>query len=389
MYDQLDSMQTAVDNAQDIPVFGYNDDALDDNTGIEGHNAYSDLNNNNIPLIDGTGLSLQEIEKGFRGSLSSLSRSFFTHFFGRSSFNTNKLKQLMSDVLGTYKADYAHNFRKWDSTATYSAGDVCFLVANGIRYCFKSKVNNNTSTITAAADGTLSYTAASWLLLTEQRTVRHPIGKPFLWLSSTLPSGGYICFSDGGRYPWSYYPKLDTPEFRALLTRYTYWGARANDVDFTVPTINELYPISSADMQNTASVIGARVPGHYHNLNTITPNTTGTVSTGHYHTMNSSNNAGSHQHYTGDYRPRGGGVSNSEDGYHEDSKFYATETTVSLTPTLDTVSFGAHHVDVPEKSYSHTHPVMTSAPSGAGDFDTASDKYRPGTVKAMLAVRAD
>lgn len=395
MYDQLDSMQTAVDNVQDIPVFGYRDAALDDNEGIAGHNEYSDLNDNNIPLTDGTGLSLQEIEKGFRSSLSSLSRSFFTHFFGRSSFNTNKLKQLMSDVLDTYKADYTHNFRKWDSTAVYAENDVCFLVANGIRYCFKSLADSNTAAISAASDGTLSYDDTKWLLLMEQRTVRHPIGKPFLWFSSTLPSDGYICFSDGGRYNWTSYPKLNTAEFRALLTRYTYWGARASDVDFTVPTINELYPISSADMQNTASVIGAKVPGHYHNLNSGTVNTQNTISTNHTHPITSST-AGSHRHYTGDYQSTQSSI-DTPNAWHEDSKFYGAlkdvydygvDYRIYLTPQLTAAAFASHSVTAPSKALAHTHTLSTDAPAGAGDFNAVSGKYRPGTIKTMLAVRA-
>lgn len=396
MYEQLESMQTAVDNVQSIPVFGYKDAALDTDAGIPGHNTYSDLNDNNIPLTDGTGLSLQETEKGFRNSISSLSRSFFTHFFGRSSFNTNKLKELMNLMLGTYKADYTHNFRAWDSTAVYAEDDVCFLVANGIRYCFKSLADDNTSAVSASADGVLSYDSTKWLLLTEQRTVRHPIGKPFLWFSSTVPSDSYICFSDGGRYNWASYPKLNTPEFRALLSRYTYWGARANDIDFTVPSISELYPISSADMQNTSSVIGAKVPEHHHALSTVTVSTNATLSTDHSHLV-SAGGAGSHGHYTGDYSPPGGHRPDISKSWHEDSKFYGgyedryeNSRVVWLTPSLAATTFtGAHTVTMGTATYSHTHPDMSVASSSGIEFLPASDKYRPGTIKASLVVRAN
>lgn len=398
MYDQLDSMQTAVDAVQDIKEFGYVDTALDTDTGIPGHNEYSDLNSNNIPLVDGTELSLQEQEKGFRDAIATFSRAFFTHFFGRSSFNTNKLKRLFSDVLGTYKDDYTHNFRKWDSTAVYAENDVCFLVAYGIRYCFKSLVDDNTDPIEADADGTLEYDDTKWSLLTEVREVRHPIGKPFLWFGGNL-SDNYICFSDGQQYNWTAYPELNNTEFRALLTRFTFKGARADGTTFTVPNITELYPISVADIPETLSVVGAKVPAHYHNLNFGTVSTNSTTNTNHTHPITSST-AGSHRHYTGDYQSDQQSVA-ADGAWHEDSKFYGAflydrwgdeneehaDYRITLTPKISAATFASHSVTAPSKALAHTHSGAVT-PSGAGDFGTASGKYRPGTVKAVLMIRA-
>lgn len=401
MYDQLDSMQAAVDAVQDIPEFGYVDTALDEDTGIPGHNEYSDSNVNNIPLTDGTELSLQEREKGFRDRLSALSRAFFTHFFGRSSFNINKMKRLFSDMLDTCKADYAHNFRKWDSTATYMEDDVCFLVTYGIRYCFKSLVDDNTDPIEAHADGTLSYDSTKWVLLTEVRDVRHPVGKPFLWLGGTLPDN-YICFSDGAQRYWADYPELDNPEFRALLTRFTRFGARANDTAFNVPSINELYPMSTAELPDQVSMIPARVPAHYHNLVSGTVDTNSTTSTKHSHPMSSSNDAGSHRHYTGRYRGGTGQVISGDGAWHEygqnDGTLYRRVSFgweeydeiyvgIDLTPKLAAVTMNPHTVSAPAKTLSHTHSG-TVTPAGAGDFEAVPGKYRPGTVKAVLVVRA-
>lgn len=399
MYNQLDSMQSAVDAVQDIPVFGYKETALNNNEGIPGHNNYSDNNDNNIPLVDGTGLNLQEMEKGFRDSISTLSRSFFTHFFGRSSFNTNRLKSLFSDVLETYKVDYAHNFRAWDNTAIYAENDVCFLVAYGIRYCFKSLVDNNTDPISADADGTLDYDDTKWVLLTEQRTVSYPIGKPFLWFGGTLPDN-YICFSDGQQYNWNSYPELNTAEFRALLTRFTFKGAKADSTTFTVPSISELYPISVETLPDALSVVGAKVPAHYHSLSSGTVNTSSTTNTDHTHSIKSSADAGSHRHYTGDYQSSQTSV-DTDNAWHEDSKFQGEFTwqgtgqsdneyedyRVYLTPQLEAAKFSNHSVSVPAKTLAHTHSG-TVTPSGSGNFSTASGKYRPGTVKTVLMVRA-
>lgn len=400
MYQQLDDMQTTVESVDNIPIFGYVETALDTDSGIPGHNEYSDANANNIPLVDGTELSLQEMEKGFRDNISTLSRAFFTHFFGRSSYNINKLRMLFSDVLGTCKADYAHNFRAWDSTAVYAEDDVCFLVAYGIRYCFKSLVDDNTDPegIEALADGTLRYDPEKWVFLTEVRTVQHPIGKPFLWFGGTLPDN-YICFSDGGQYTWAQYPELDNSEFRALLTRFTWKGARANDQNFTVPTINELYPMSTSEVPEALSTIGAKVPAHHHALVTGTVSTNSTTSTNHTHPITTSTN-GSHRHYTGDYQSSQHSVEADGD-WHEDSKFhgdfgtyadkeqdyYFTDTSIYLTPNLEAVTFSDHSVTAPDRALAHTHSGAVT-PSGSGDFGVASGKYRPGTIKTTLVVRA-
>lgn len=399
MYDILDELQTEVSGISDIPRFGYKAAALTSDDGIPGHNEYADSNDNNIPLTDGTELSLQEQEKGFRANLDTLSRAFFTHFFGRSSFNINKLKALLSSVLGTYKSDYTHNFRKWDSTATYASGDVCFLVANGIRYCFKSLVNSNTSTISAAADGTLSFDDTKWTLLVEQRTVVHPIGKPFLWFGGDLPdNGSYICFSDGQQYSWSSYPELDTAEFRALLSRFTFKGAGAGSTTFTVPTITELYPMSVAAVPDALSVIAAKVPGHQHSLSGSTT-TSSTVSPGHTHPITSSD-AGAHQHYTGDFQSTQHSVP-GDGAWHEDSKFYGAIEEhgtgeddnyyayygVTIYPSIKEAAFTNHTVSASAATLTHSHSGAVT-PSGAGDFGLSSGKYRPGTIKTMLVVRA-
>ena len=406
MYDQLDTMQAAVDSTESIPRFGYTASALLTNDGITGHNEYSDNNSNNIPLADGTQLSLQEIEKGFRDNISTLSRAFLTHFFGRSSYNINRMRTLLSSVLGTCKADYAHNFRAWDGTATYMENDVCFLVANGIRYCFKSLVNNNTESISVSINGIITYgsshtsTSTHWSLLTEQRDVRHPVGKPFIWFGGTLPDN-YICFSDGSQKYWADYPELNNPEFRALLTRFTRYGARANDATFNVPNINELYPMST-DLPDEVSTIGAKVPPHGHFLMEGTVQTNSTTSTNHTHPTDSTNNSGGHQHYLGDYQSTQHSVP-ADGNWHEDSKFYGDfegwgsgdehgndhwDYRITLYPSIAAATFADHYIpSVTAKTLPHTH-TGTVIPSGAGDFGEASGKYRPGTVKTILAVRA-
>lgn len=398
MYDQLDTMQAAVDNTESIPRFGYTASALLTDDGIAGHNEYSDNNVNNIPLADGTQLSLQEIEKGFRDNISTLSRAFLTHFFGRSSYNINRMRTLMSSVLGTYKADYAHNFRAWDSTATYMENDVCFLVAYGIRYCFKSLIDDNTDPIEAHADGTLEYDEGSWVLLTEQRDVRHPVGKPFIWFGGTLPDN-YICFSDGSQKYWADYPELNNSEFRALLTRFTRYGARANDTTFNVPNINELYPMSTG-LPDEVSTIAAKVPPHGHSLIQGTVQTNSTTSENHKHPMTTSEN-GSHRHYLGDYQSSQHSVP-ADGKWHEDSKFYGAwvyegsgdehgndyaDFRITMYPNISPATFGNHSVSSDAETHSHTH-TGTVIPSGAGDFGESSGKYRPGTVKTILAVRA-
>ena len=185
-----------------------------------------------------------------------------------------------------------------------------------------------------------------------------------------------------------------------MLTRFTFKGARADSTTFTVPNITELYPISAADIPEALSVVGAKVPAHYHNLNSGTVSTNSTTNTNHTHPITSST-AGSHRHYTGDYQSDQQYVA-ADGAWHEDSKFYGAfvlqgsgdvdgndyeDYRITLTPKISAATFTSHSVTAPSKALAHTHSGAVT-PSGAGDFGTASGKYRPGTVKAVLMIRA-
>ena len=125
IYQNLEDIKEGLDNTvSTVPRFGYTSAALANDAGIAGHNTYSDNNDNNVPTSEGTYLTNQEREKGFRDTLNTLSREMFTHFFGRVSYNFNKLRSFLSNFIDTYKKDYAHNFREYDKSIAYDTGDV-------------------------------------------------------------------------------------------------------------------------------------------------------------------------------------------------------------------------------------------------------------------------
>lgn len=386
----------------DVPRFGYRDAALSNDNGIPGHNTFSDNNSNNVPLADGTKLTPQEAEKGFRDRLSTLSREMFTHFFGRVSYNFNKLKQLMADVLDIYKREYAHNFREYDSNIVYEDGDVCYIVAGLVRYCFISVIDNNSSPIVYNGNGTFDFDSDCWQMLQEKRTVIHPVGEPFLWFDSNNIPAGCINFSNGQTYVWND-PVYDFSSlkgdisFISLMEWWGSFGASYNEnTGFTVPLINERYHISKPT-GNTVAPVPAVIPEHAHPVATA-PATQTVSASGHTHPLTFS--ASSHEHYagwlnegydtfTGAYL---GYVSSSSIVDFQSGKKYMDQDddrswwqkAVQTTSKTNSVTMGAHAgVAVPDTTLSHTH----TASGTTGAWEMPAGKYRPGTVSACLLLR--
>lgn len=404
IYQNLESIKDGLDNdVTTVPRFGYTSAALANDTGIAGHNTYSDNNDNNVPTSEGTYLTNQEREKGFRDTLNTLSREFFTHFFGRVSYNFNKLRNMLSGFMDTYKKDYAHNFREYDSNITYGSGDVCFFVVQGVRYCFVSLAASNTAVIEYNNDGTFTYDDTKWRLLQERRAVTHPIGEPFMWFGADIPSG-YICFNDGASYQWNdavydFSALYENENFKRLMAFWSPMGASYNkDTGFKVPVINERFHISRP-LGNAVAAVSAAVPAHTHPASSVVA-TQGTSASGHTHTLNYSNNG--HEHYAGwlcdgyntypPYNYMGFLPTSSVIDYNSDRRYmdqadrrrgsyaYPLET----TSTTNSITMGAHTaVGVPSKSLSHSHTATVTT----GIWSTPTGKYRPGTVVTRIIMR--
>lgn len=102
---------TAIKNVEDklkrnpVARFSYTDEAyaLNDADGVKEYNVN---NEQNIPTAEATVLKVNEsvLSKGFRTQASSITRMLLNHFFGRVSFNLNKLNDNFSQLINTIQS---------------------------------------------------------------------------------------------------------------------------------------------------------------------------------------------------------------------------------------------------------------------------------------------
>lgn len=98
--------------------------------GIEGVSEYAYGNNQNIPIGDATNLDTNSttLSKGLRAQASSIPRQVMNHFFGRTSFNLNKIHEWFLRFLGYFQTHLRQDNNLWSPTAKYELGDVCFVL---------------------------------------------------------------------------------------------------------------------------------------------------------------------------------------------------------------------------------------------------------------------
>jgi hypothetical protein len=104
--------------------FSYTDPAFD-NDQIEGVSAFDVNSEQNIPLEGYTNFNETVRGKGVRTQGASLPRMGLNHFFGRTSYNLNKLIQKLSLWMDIDIAARAHNAAEYDPEAPYKTNDVC------------------------------------------------------------------------------------------------------------------------------------------------------------------------------------------------------------------------------------------------------------------------
>ena len=105
----------------------YNDDIAD---GVENYDYESEQN---IPLASKTELNPTVVSKGFRGNSASLPRPFLNHFFGRVSYNLNKVVDFFKVVVDAVKT-LNKLAGRYSPTEEYIINDVCSqLVTVGTR----------------------------------------------------------------------------------------------------------------------------------------------------------------------------------------------------------------------------------------------------------------
>ena len=113
--------------ANKVADFSYDDAAYaaDQANGVASFNADADQN---IPLASATDLNPTVLNQGFRTQGASIPRNAINHFWGRVSYNLNKVIDKFVAFLGTFQAAMAHNCNAYDPYAVYAALDTCYVV---------------------------------------------------------------------------------------------------------------------------------------------------------------------------------------------------------------------------------------------------------------------
>lgn len=97
---------------------------------VDGTDEYSYDKHQNIPLGDATTLNTDSniLNKGVRSQASSLTRMMLNHFYGRTSFNVNKLADHLKAFLTTFKSFVKEGSNEWSPTVLYETGDVVYFL---------------------------------------------------------------------------------------------------------------------------------------------------------------------------------------------------------------------------------------------------------------------
>lgn len=168
--DTLITRETELTSAKGkVAPFAYTQTAYDANT-YEGVDSYAYAQEQNIPNGTATTLATNAtvLNKGIRAQASSLSRMLVNHFFGRTSYNLNKIHDFFKTFLESYKTHLAQDNNFYSTTNTYHADDVCFVTAdvNGKKSirtfrCISTATAGIKNTPPVKSDGTTD--TANWI----------------------------------------------------------------------------------------------------------------------------------------------------------------------------------------------------------------------------------
>jgi hypothetical protein len=126
---KLKSISTIVDklDANRAQRFSYTQKAFDDDD-IDGVTAFDVNDEQNIPVKEQTDYDDMVLDNGIRAQGASIPRMAWNHYFGRFSYNINKLVQQVKAFLGVNAAMWSHNGSEYDPGACYAYGDVCYYI---------------------------------------------------------------------------------------------------------------------------------------------------------------------------------------------------------------------------------------------------------------------
>lgn len=297
LYTDIQEVQTTASILNDnrVTKFAYTDKAFDSNI-VEWEGTYNYNASNNIP--SDTGLSDESQEYGFGSKSGTLPRSFMNHYFGRISYNINKIIQALKNLLEGMLMDYASNISEYSENVKYQKGDVCFRIetSGDVKSIVFYRCINS---YTGRGPWPWADMVALWEEPEEYAThVRPVVGLPVPWYAS-VPSWA-IRFDDGASYTWEQVPALNFDEFRNVLQSLSGFGASVTEEGFTLPDFtgrvamfaggtNSVLPEYSGAF-NDACVDSV----HTHSASISATSTSTSMSHTHMNYMSSS--AGAHKH---------------------------------------------------------------------------------------------
>ncbi len=151
--EDLSAIKTVEDTiiANKVARFSYTDEAYTANDA-NGVSEYNVNNAQNIPTADASVLKVNEtvLSKGYRAQASSITRMLVNHFFGRMSYNLNKVNDNLSSLLSTMKTHYgtANGFASLDADGRIPYSQ---LPESAMEYKGQWNAEDNTPSL---ADGT-------------------------------------------------------------------------------------------------------------------------------------------------------------------------------------------------------------------------------------------
>lgn len=147
IFSNLNDIKQKSDNlkTQKVARFAYTSVAYDndDYAGVENYSAPAEQN---IPAENKTDLNDTIINKGVRSQAASIPRNTLNHFFGRTSYNLNKLVEWFNTLITDLPRQFAANGSRYSATAKYRQYDICTFVDSTVtppqvRYFFRSSAD--------------------------------------------------------------------------------------------------------------------------------------------------------------------------------------------------------------------------------------------------------
>jgi len=125
-----------------------------DNDLVDGVTTFDVNAEQNIPAAGYADYNPTVLNKGLRSQGASIPRNSLNHFYGRLSYNVNKLIQKLRAFIIVDIASKAHNANEYDASAPYASGDVCYMMeAQGLirSYILYQRTSSAPATISGIA----------------------------------------------------------------------------------------------------------------------------------------------------------------------------------------------------------------------------------------------